>query len=292
MKGIQPMMLNNVKSLVSIALLTCALAANAEIYYPQGENNLSDIQKAPKEIAWDIHNTLVEKESSRFGKTAGEIKKYALAFTHAPLSILSGIGSYLWSKVTGKETNVALAVKDMKNLPRSADNSGEAYSSIFLQRRLPGLALFVDQIASAYKPRPGMCELVKELHEQKVPQMVASNIGPRLLVQLDEKLKNQYNCPMFDYLEEGKIVSYNGPSSNPMHASIGKPNPTFYNEFNRDYPITKGGYRIFIDDKLDNVTGATNAGWIGIHLDLSKKNSDPVKELKKDLTTLGFTVTQ
>lgn len=284
------------KSLLLITILTLTLTnLSAVVYYPK-DMDAQEVRTAQKDIAWDIHNVLAQKESSRLGKTFAEVKKYACAFTHAPLSVLTNASSYFWATMWGTQNAVTSAMTDMKNLPKSVDSSGEAYSTICRKHQLFGLAAFIEQVSNAYKPRPGMTELVKQLHEKGITQRLASNIGPRLLTLLDHKLTQEYNCDMFKYIQMGKIVDYSkygNPESTPLldasyMATTGKPELEFYTQFNETYPLPQGTYRIFIDDKMENINAALSAGWVGIHFDITNKNVDPVAELIKDLATVGI----
>jgi|GEM_PF-1955882 hypothetical protein len=286
------------KSLLSITILTLTLTnLSAVVYYPK-DIDAQEVRTAKKDFALDIHNVLVQKESSRLGKTFAEVKKYACAFTHAPLSVLTNAGSYFWAKMWGTQNAVTHAMTDMKNLPKSVDSSGEAYATICRKHQLYGLAAFIEQVSNAYKPRPGMTELVQQLHEKGFTQRLASNIGPRLLALLDHKFTQEYNCNMFEHIQMGKIVDYSkygNPESAPLidstyMATAGKPELEFFTQFNETYPLPAGMYRIFIDDKIENINAALAAGWVGIHFDITNKNVNPVEELLKDLAAVGITL--
>lgn len=250
-----------------LLLLSSIPAIQATPLLPAGVS-LEQAQSAQKEMLWDIHNVIAQKEGG------AKLAKAANFFKTAPK----------W-EIARALVNVSL-LKDIFNLPKSADASGEAYVTIFQKRNFPGLAAAVEQVSNAYKPRSGMLELVQKLDELGVTQRFASNIGPRLLENLNAKFKKEYNNNVLDYIKPGKIVSYDGQTGNHL-ASIGKPNPQFYTELNATYP---DNLKVFADDKLENAQGGVNANWVGVHFDLKAK--DPMANLYKDLQAVGFNIQQ
>ena len=178
----------------------------------------------------------------------------------------------------------------MKKLPKGADSSGEVYTEIFKKHGESGIAKTIQNIASSYKPRPGMENIVKEIAKNGHTQRLASNIGPNLLKILQNKFKKDHKNRMFDLIEPGKIVDYRistTPISKPINqefATTGKPKQQFYKEFNSIYNPSNSETIIFIDDKIENILSATKAGWVAIHFNHTSKNS--VTKLKADLITL------
>lgn len=254
------------KLILPLLLLSSMPAIQATPLLPAGVN-LEQAQAAPKEMLWDIHNVIAQKEGG------AKLAKAANFFKTAPK----------W-EIARALVNIISLSKDIFSLPKSADASGEAYVTIFQKRNFPGLAAAVEQVSNAYKPRAGMLELVQKLDAQGVTQRFASNIGPRLLENLNAKFKKEYNNNILDYIKAGKIVSYDGQAGDHL-ATVGKPNPQFYKELNATYPEK---LKVFADDKLENAQGGVNANWVGIHFDLKAK--DPMANLYKDLQALGFNI--
>lgn len=182
----------------------------------------------------------------------------------------------------------------MKNLPKSVDSSGEAYLVIFDKHNLHEIAKVTEHISSAYRPMPGMEQLVKTINETPgITQRFASNIGPRLLATLKAKFQNMYKSSLLDMIQNGKIVDYSKFGKEPNQwpaahlSTFGKPEQGFFEDYNRTYNPENNIVFIFIDDKLENIDAANKAGWIGIHFDLNNKQQDPMTALKADLATLG-----
>ncbi len=271
------------KKLILLSTLLIA-GLEAKIYFPENVS-MQDLQsqKPTYSIAWDIHNVLAKKE-------CGTLAKIGLVFKTAPRAMAHALYEIAYTKITGKPTATANAYKEIKNLPKSADSSGEAYVQIFARHNLHQIANAVEKVSNTYKPQPGISEIVQTVKNQNIEQRLASNIGPRLLANLQEKFKNQFNNSLFDSIQNGKIVNYKKDAQLESHlASIGKPNPQFYKEYNDTYNNEKNKMIVFIDDSLANIQAATQAGWIGIHFDY-KHNPAPMDELKKDLSSLGIIV--
>lgn len=258
------------KLILPIALF--APCINATVYLPKGIT-MQSVQTANIIIAWDIHNVpAIEDGSAKAGAIAGDI---------FPI---------IWTKLF--DTSAWDEIKRIKKTNK--DISGEAYMQVFLKHGQKKMARMAENAANAYKPRPGMLQLVRDIDSAGVVQRLASNIGPQCLVNLDNKFKSKkYNCNIFDYIKPGKIVDYSmyGPthlrkaSLAPELSAIGKPDMGFFIGFNNTYNPNNEYLIIFIDDKMENIQTAVAAGWIGIHLNVNDK--DPVTTLRSDLTSLG-----
>ncbi len=254
--------------LLPLILLASVPAIKATPILPANVT-LEQAQKANKVMLWDIHNVLAQKEGG------AKLAKAADFFKTAPK----------W-EVARALVNFSL-LKDIFTLPKSADASGEAYVTIFAKRNFPGLAAAVERVSNAYKPRAGMLELILKLNGKGITQRFASNIGPRLLENLNAKFKKEYNNNMFDYIKPGKIVSYDGKTGDQL-ATIGKPDPKFYKELNATYNNDQKELFVFVDDKLENAQGGIKENWVGVHFDLKAK--DPMANLYQDLKAVGFDI--
>jgi len=256
----------------------------AEYYLPEGVD-LEQVKQRNNpettEVNFDIHKVLAASEMGRIANIARIFSSFAM---------WKALASVTYTKITGRPTPASLAKKDIDNLSKSADSSGEAYVTIFENRGLSALATEVEKMSNAWKPRKGMLELVKKMNE-KYTLRLASNIGPRLLKSLEAKFNKEYNNNLFDYFKPGKVVNYQStmPAEHGHLASIGKPDARFYKEFNDTYNANDTKQFVFIDDKLENVQAATKAGWIGIHFNVENKN--PMEVLYQDLTKIGFDLT-
>jgi hypothetical protein len=258
------------KIFLSIALLACPLL-NATIYLPQGITKES-VQNMPKEIAWDIHNVLAEKDG---GAKAG--------------AILGDIFPIIFSKLSGNA-----AWKEVDQLgKKEKDISGEAYVRIFTRHGELSLARMAEKAANAYKPRKGMEKLVQDIDNAGITQRLASNIGPICFANLDAKFKSK-NCYLFDKMQPGLLINYEsfGPYqgtavANTYHhlCTTNKPHAPYFAAFNALFNPNNDKIIIFVDDKLDIVQAAVAAGMIGIHFDIKQK--DLVNTLRNQLVSLG-----
>lgn len=197
------------KLLLSVIFIAAIPFSNyAVIYYPK-DMQTQALQTNTKEIAWDIHNVLAQKEQGILGKKFASIINYLSAARQAPCAMFSAVYNLIHAKITGKPNSVSLAIRDMKNLPKSVDSSGEAYLVIFDKHNLHEIAKVTEHISSAYRPMPGMEQLVKTINETPgITQRFASNIGPRLLATLKAKFQNMYKSSLLDMIQNGKIVDY------------------------------------------------------------------------------------
>ncbi len=91
---------------------------------------------------------------------------------------------------------------------------------VFLKHGQKKIARMAENAANAYKPRPGMLQLVHDIDSAGIVQRLASNIGPQCLHQSRNKFRvEKYNCNIFDYIKPGKIVDYSifGPTASGKH---------------------------------------------------------------------------
>jgi hypothetical protein len=284
------------KIFLSISLLVCALnQINAVIYLPE-HIQTQQVRESERQIFTDLHDVVAQKEPSRFGKSFAKIKRFTLGLWQSPTAIVSGLYNIAKAKITGTQNSVTLAMKAIKELPKSADFSGEAYLTIFEKYNLPGLAKIVEHISNAYRPQPGMQEVVDAINKQGITQRYASNIGPRLFVALNNKFKTQYGSNLLESIAMGKFVDYSKYGKEPLKnpgpelTSVGKPDMAFFDDLIRTYATPdKNEFFVFVDDKLESVEKArchSSKKLVGIHFDL--KNKNPMEAYKKDLAELGI----
>jgi hypothetical protein len=225
-------------------------------------------------VVWDIHNVLAEDE--------GTLNKFGKALP----DLFSIIETKLFNDVAWKE---------IKEISRKMDISGEARYEIFLKHGQHEMARMTERAANTYRPRKGMEQIVRKLRLKGVQQRFASDIGPRFFNNLNTKFKTKHKCHMFDLIQPGKFVDYSHlgevtrkKSVIPAELTIFcKPHPQFFTDFSNTYNTDKKWYLILIDDKLENIQAALKQGWsAGIHFDL--KQDKPVQRLEKELASLNL----
>lgn len=257
--------------LILFTLISASLNLHATIYLPQG-TTMETARTSQKQVAWDIHDVLAQKD---------KITKISTIVTHLP--------SILWSKLRRSK-----AWQEMNQLPKESDLSGEAYVRLFSKHGETSMARMAERTANSYKPRKGMEQLVRAIHAAGITQRIASNIGPNCLAKLDKKFQKN-NCSTFGYMQSGLVVDYSKygpyykskqPHSVQQLSSDGKPLNTFFKNFNRLFNSDKQKLTIFIDDKIANVKAAQVEGLVGIHFDFNKP--DAVNTLQQELSSLGI----
>ncbi len=133
------------KKLVLSLFLLSPLSAQAMIVYPQGMT-AQMVEEAPKQLGLDYHNVLTVQDSSA----------YYWSWIKAAPAMASALAKFGFSKLTGIKTAPALAVREIKQLPKEAKSSGEATINIFNKYGLTGLASFIVNVKNSYKPVPAM----------------------------------------------------------------------------------------------------------------------------------------
>jgi FMN phosphatase YigB (HAD superfamily) len=256
-------MLQSNKKIIPIIFALSAMA-NAKIYIPVG-TTINQLIGKPLEIAWDIHDTLCQKNK---GEVAG------IALSHLPT-------------VLG---NVRTIKKDIKKIKSENEfAAGELYVAHFEKNNKQKVAQFIEKISNAYKPTSGIISLLDELSQRGYTHRLASNIGKKHLTILNHKMVNRYKCNLFGYMNGGVIIDYgiDGQNTNlitkgPVYCALKpKPRNDLYQVYNKKYNPDAQKIIIFIDDKIKNIQAATDNGWVGIHF-------TSIKQLRQDLIELGL----
>jgi hypothetical protein len=278
----------NTKALIATLTATISCGISAHIYLPKNVTiDQVSAQSASKNaiVAWDLHGVVLERDGT---------SKFKSIVKGAPGGLLS-ILSLGFAKVTGAKTKASKANDEIKKLSKTVDLSGEAYAHIFKKHGLTGLSKTALDASQAYKPMPGMHAVIQEISTNGHTQRFASNIGFESLDAMKKKLKTKYKSTVLELIQPGKVVDYRkfGPANvktiavDPVTvASVGKPDPLFYDEFNACYNTDGSKTVIFIDDKPSNIAQANKKGWVGIHF--NKKSKNAVQQLRDDFKKLGI----
>lgn len=249
-----------------IAVITLLLTSivQSKIYTPHTQT-LKELTTKPVEFAWDIHDTLCQKNK-------GEVAK--ITVTHLPT-------------VLGNVRTIKKEIKKIKSEHEFA--AGELYVAHFEKNNKQKIAQFIEKISNAYKPTNGIMQLIDELSQKGYTHRLASNIGKKHLAILDSKLRTRYTCNLFSYMNGGVIIDYGVDADKtntvtktaPYYVQKPKPCHDLYHMYNKAYNPESQKVIIFIDDKIQNIQAATQNGWIGIHF-------TSVKQLRADLIELGL----
>lgn len=272
-------------------------AVRAQLYLPAGLT-LEYIQQPHQWIvAWDMHDVLVSR---------GKLKTTALFATNSPLLFSSGLKvglSQILSPLTGMPNNEQKAWQEIKMLPAGMSFSAETYETIFKKYQLKELAEFAKSLDLSYLPTPGIQAIVQSLHTAGIEQRLASNIGPRVF----EEYKTETKSPIFDMISPGMVVSIplkrdtklaeiaapaaamRAPFVSPHNiCSFAKPDPRYFKQFISIFNAALDHLVLFIDDRLDNIKAAVDAGMIGFHFDRTQDLNQLLKELDAALHSLGI----
>lgn len=248
-------------SLFLLLVLTPLLIADTE------GQQLNNARPQNVEIAWDIHGVIMYQPWSAIHNNF----EYRELFSLFPPAAKGALLSLFDDGLTTPEQQL---LSKAFGLVRAKDISGEGFYWLFKEYGKENLAQMVKQLANAYCPKPGIPEIIKELHQLGYTQRIASNIGSEFY----KNLKQKYPA-LFKYFKGGKTVQYVYPrfiDFNPVR----KPNP----EYARQYEKQNPGHRkkiIFIDDRIANIEGLRDPNWITLRF----RNPH---ELREDLIKLGI----
>jgi len=159
---------------------------------------------------------------------------------------------------------------DFDRVPKGAFEQGAA---VFRKHGYNDIADFIDSLAVAYKPRPGMESAVKILAALGIKQYLASNIAPHVYELVKNKFKKEHDNSMLDIILVGAMldVSSYGPVPDSTIAQtklVKQPKPS--REFFQTYRnhSEKDGVTVFVDDQQRNIDEAIKHGpMIGVFLD-------------------------
>lgn len=128
----------------------------------------------------------------------------------------------------------------------------------------------------AQKPIKGMAEIVAQIDGLGCVQRPLSNIGT-LFYQDLLNVQNTYDS-ILRYFKDGSTVTYQA-----FKQPLMKPNRTFFTAHQNKFNPTKNKVLIFIDDKIENVLAAREAGYVAILY-------TGAKDLRISLQSIGFPI--
>ncbi len=219
------------------------------------------------EFAWDIHDVLMQPNKGKMAKAIvkhGGSSAIALGFR-----LLGDKINYAFTQEVGQAEQL------FRDIKQAMKNSGTAQTCYpVLNAYDPVLAEASLKVAAQLSPIPGMSELITELHIRGYTQRVCSNIGTQEFVRLKKKHRT-----LFEKFDGGKTVSYSADGT----PSTKKPEINYFIEYQNMYNPDRSKTIIFIDDKIENVIAAEQAGFVAI-LFIS------AVQLRADLKRLGVHV--
>ncbi len=220
------------------------------------------------EFAFDIHKVLIHKD----------MKAEWRVFWHYPHKIdflkcmihkalLKDLGLMLWQLI-------------LNNWPWSTNYQDVTSAQVihaFQKAGKPELADLFMKIVNEQNVDPAMTKLIKELKAIGYTLRIASNIGKTTFEQLKIKLAKE-NQNIFVYFDKDKN-GLEGKTVDLDKSPAQKPHADYYHQYLTTYNPDNTKLIILIDDKLVNITAATQAGFAGIHF----KNA---QQLRNDLVLL------
>jgi hypothetical protein len=254
------------------------------LYLPQ-DMNVSDVQAAEKEIAWNAYNTLYVREHNK-------ALLYSLACAKHPLITASLLGRLGFGYATRTQNSIRKAIEGMDKLPKFT--AAEGYLQWFKSCREFGLATLGQEAAVASKPIPGMQELVQEIANQGIAQRIATNNSLRIQKMLAQNLEDKYNDATFNFITIGKTVDYSafGPekdiTTDLSQVTLARmPQQEYFDAYSQTYNPDNSKIIIHIAESREIIAEAVKYGWICIYFDATNPECS-IEQLRADLANLGI----
>jgi len=271
------------RTFLSLTLLGSLIAGSASAgICMKSPVTMAMVEQKPKEIAWNVFNTLYTRELSNGMLYAKACAKHPLITT----SLASRLG---YAYATGTQNSIRHAIESMKQFPKFI--AAEGYLQFFKDCGEYGLATIALEVALSNKPVPGMAALVKEIADNGIKQKVATNNSLRMQQLHQKRLKEEYNDATFDPITIGLTVDYStwGPDEDIATENVTtftKPNAEYFQHYNQLHNPDNSKVIIYICDSPEIVVEAAKYGWVGIFFDATKPEYS-IEQLRRDLVSLG-----
>lgn len=269
------------KVIFAISLFTSTLFSNIDhqtIILPGGmemEQVINKIAtkklKQEVEFAFDIHKVLVQKNTKSILQTIlNSSHKWQLFGVLFNPWLLFGLSKMVYQALVN---TMPWAQKKYREL------TAEELICLVREYGNEELLALTIQIVNTQQVDPEVKEIVVALKDQGYPLRIASNIGKDIYIKLKQQLEDS-KANIFALFEqdkhgmEGKTIDY-------RVSPVQKPDLSFFQEFLDAYDPERKKIFIFVDDKLINVTAASQKGFVGIHF----KNA---QQLRDDLRSLNI----
>lgn len=263
-----------------LSIFTGSVLANQTIFLPENMK-LEQAQQTPKEIAWNVFNTLYTRELSN-----GLL--YAKACAKHPLITTSLASRLAYAYATRTQNSIRTAIEGMKKFPQFI--SAEGYLQWFKKCGEYGLATIALEAALGNKPVPGMAALTQEIANNNCAQRVATNNSLRIQQMHQARFKNKYNDTTFDPISIGLTVDYStwGPEKDIATENVTtfpKTQPEYFNYYNQLHNPNNSKVIVYISDSKEIIDEALKYGWVGVLFNASK---DSIAQLRNDLISLNI----
>lgn len=197
---------------------------------------LSNQSNSKPVILWDLHGVLLKQ------------KDPITAIAHSG-ELSPALQNLDWQQI---RDFVSLILSNMIR-----DTSSEEYLAIPQKYHNKALFKLILSVANAQELRPGMLEIVQQLHDRNYRQLIASNIGPTSYEQITNPKKYPALAPLFSYISsKDPQIAY---QKNGRY--IKKPMPEYYQDLLTRYNLDpEKQHVLFIDDLASNVAAAREFG--------------------------------
>jgi len=241
-----------------------------------GVNQLKNTNKDNVIVLWDIHGTVVEKDSG---------KRFKMGIKTGWHMLRSRTARNTYKEFYDKNGFCAgeavehqyheLAQEYMHKAEQVLKNGDKKHAKKYRKKaaRFAKLAHLFHTFELSYYKMDGIVELLEALKAHGYTQhYVASNIGKKHYEILKKKFPEIFNDTM---IQDGLVVD---PWEEPI---LKKPDHMYFRVLQKMFNPNKNNILVFIDDKQENVDAANKCGIIGI---LTKD----VKYLVKQLNAEGL----
>lgn len=250
------------KTLLFSVLVTGSTLFSSEL------TQLTDVSPNKVEIAWDVHDVLVKphhwtKIVSHSCKHGG----WPLAQAIGSLVFYDSVKSLFTLQMQG---SWKVAKESYQIIKQGGTGDSIRHKINQYDERLGQSANGV--IANMFDPMPGMANVTKELAQLGYSQRLCTNGGSGEIEIVKQSLPE-----VFESLEVGKTVVYQEDGT----FSSKKPSLQYFTEYQDTYNPDRTKTIVFIDDKMENVIGAREAGLTAILF-------ENAEQVRADFKTLGI----
>jgi FMN phosphatase YigB (HAD superfamily) len=138
----------------------------------------------------------------------------------------------------------------------TGERYGEGFYLYLLQRGEYKLAKIVKKVNTCKRLDKKTAQIMQRITEKNYTLFTATNIGSIFFKKLQKKFPDIFNDSC---IKHGMTVDFT------KAGIVKKPDPAYFEELKAKLNPSGDKYILFIDDKLENVKAARNAGLLAIH---------------------------
>jgi len=244
-----------------------------------GVNKLKNIPSDKVVCLFDIHDTVVEKETGKRIKMGIKTAWHMIRSREARTIInthLDTNGHCAGELIEQKLQERARYYLDLASQALKSGHTKQAKAYRHKAKRFMKLAHLFHNFELSYRNKDGVVSLLEALKQRGYNQFyVASNIGSKHYEHIKRKFPELFNDHM---IKDGLTVD---TTEVPL---LKKPDHAYFKKLQKMYNSNGDKTLVFIDDKEQNVEAARRCGMIGIRIKSVKQCVEALNEEGLNLT--------